>query len=758
MQSRSHLRIPVIAVCLAIAGCTNAPSPAPQTSGIQPNPDTFDMDRARNQMDATLFDNPARISPVWSETGDRFAYLYGDDVRVRNASNGELILEITGESLANEVSAPAGELSIEIEPGAVDLTLQASGQVWTRTFSKDAVPQPKGSDVTPRTVRKMFPMNGYDRRENPSPNGAWLASLDGPNLAVRKPGEKTVRALTDESDAHVSWFHGNDIWEDSGNIWNPQGTHFIARRHDARSTPGLLSLDYLGKSETLTDFRYWARAGDPLPITTLYAVDPVSGALTQLGAPSGPDAFLFFIEWSPDGQSVLAIRYARDLSEQTIVSINAASGEERVLLQRKEASGWVKWPSGPRTIRHLNDGRYLLRTDESGFFNYQILSSEGDLLYLLTSAHLDVGDIIALDEERGWLYYLAPVSKARPYDQIPHRVPLAGGSPEPLADMPGTYSAWLSPMGDRLIWRHSHSTRASRTELVAADGELLSVIEETETPSALLGAPLPEEATFESFDGTQVHATILKPAGFDPGISYPVIHRVYGGLQSRVQRPGFWPEGLGWPGSEYYTMLNYLAAQGFVVVLMDPPGTPGRGRAYNLAQWGVWPGNTADHYAAGLRALAADRPWMDLGRVGVEGNSWGGYVALHTALEHPDLYRAAAISVPEIDLLDHVHWIEWQLGSPDKNPAAYETGALQKRIADLASDLLIVAGTSDANAPVSNTMKLLDALAETGTPYDLVLFPGTNHPHQGRGDRYAYAAERIRAFFEDSLAETGTNP
>ena len=145
---------------------------------------------------------------------------------------------------------------------------------------------------------------------------------------------------------------------------------------------------------------------------------------------------------------------------------------------------------------------------------------------------------------------------------------------------------------------------------------------------------------------------------------------------------------------------------------------------------------------------------MDLERVGVDGNSWGGYISLHTALEHPEMYRASAISVPETDLLDHVHWIEWQLGTPEDNPDAYVSGALQNRASELSSDLLIVAGTSDANVPVSNTMKLLDALAEHGKDYQLVMFPGTNHPHQGRGDRYAYAVERIRRFFSETLKQT----
>ncbi|MEM1390037.1 MAG: prolyl oligopeptidase family serine peptidase, partial [Pseudomonadota bacterium] len=737
-------------------GSTNAQSQDSQTTTADADASLaagFSLERARNAMDAVAFDNPARVTPIWSDASDRFAYLYEDKVRVRATDDGSLLFELSAAQLADEISISPDDLSIEIEDGATSLTLSTADQAWSRVLEADASPVPSTPKPQAKVVREMFPMWGYDRRENLSPDGRIFASLDGPDLTIRDADSGEIRRLTNEQEPHILWFHGNDIWENSDTIWNPDGSHFIARRHDSSATPGMLSLDYLETSERLIDFRYWGRAGDPLPETTLVSVNVETGVLTQLGAPSGNDGHLFFIEWSPVGASILAIAYSRDLSEQTIFSINAETGEATTLLSRHVERGWVKWPSGPRTIQHLGEDQYLLRSDESGFFNYSILNTNGEPVRTLTNGDVDVGRVIGIDEGGGWLYYLAPASAERPYDQIPHRVDLEGGDPQQLASDTGVYSAWLSPNKTHLVWRHSDVDRATQTELATVDGDLIAVVETVETPKSILEAPLPEMAVFESFDGTKVHAQILKPAGFDPEKSYPVIHRVYGAMQSKVTRTGFWPETVGWPGSEYNSMLNYFAQQGFVVVLMDPPGTPGRGRDYNLAYWGNWPGDTADHYAAGLKALGADRPWMDLSRVAVEGNSWGGYVALFTALEKPDVYKSVSISVPEVELMDHAHWIEWQMGTPANNPEAYEAGALQNRVDELDVDLIIVAGMNDANVSVSNTMKLLDALAEQGKPYELVIFPGTNHPHQGRGDRYAYAVERIRAFLDTSLNE-----
>lgn len=748
----------LLAVCafgiLILLPACDMGTPPPAAAPTTNHPATFEPEEARAFLNSVPFESAGDISPVFSENGDQIAFETEGTIRLVDASNGELITEWSPGAIAGITGAEPGETSIEIGAAPFEARLKTETASYRLPLQLGAQATLLIEEDSPRTVRKMFPMNGYDRRENLSPDGTWFASLDGPNLAVRRFGEDAVRVLTDEQVPHRTWFHGNDIWEDSGSIWSPNGRLFIARLHDASEVPSIDYIDHLSTNERVREFRYWSRAGERLPRTELHVVDPESGAVRPLGPAGDHDSHLFFIEWAPDGRSILAMRYARDLSRQEIFSIDVESGEARTLVDRRVEDGWVKWPSGPRTIQHIPGGGYLLRSDEDGFFNYYRLDEDGSIVNQLTDGNVDVGAVIGFGPDGDWLYYLSPVSADRPYDGIPHRVPMAGGAPERLSAMDGQHDAVLSPDGTRLVTVHSDIDRASRADLLTASGELIAILAEGETPQTIAGAPLPERFTVPAADGeTPIHGLIFKPAGFDSVQSYPVIHRVYGGMQSRVMREGFWSEGLGWPGSEYQSLLNYLADAGFVVVLMDPPGTPGRGRAYNLTHWSNWPGTMPDDQAAALMALAETRPWMDTARIGIDGNSWGGYVALYSALERPDIYKTASISVAETDLLDHAHWIEWQMGRPADNREAYEAGALHQRMDELQTDLLIIAGTADPNVPVSNTMKLLDGLAEAGKPYDLVLFPGTNHAHQGRGERYSYAVESIRHFHARHLME-----
>lgn len=741
---------------LIVAGCTVSPDtdPMPEPKETTAAPE-FSPLAARAFMDSVNLVSPGRVSPVFSPDGSRIAFETAGRLVVVEAATGQEIVSWTDEQLAQMVDTPMSSLTVSLQNDPFQAFLTFEGAAATLALQPGATPMPADPIDPPRMVRSMFPMNGYDRRENRSPDGRLFASLDGQDLAVRRAGMDTARRLTLERDPGRVWFHGNDIWERSGSIWAPDSARFVARLHDTSQTPGIDLIDYLEDGDDASIWNYWARAGQPLPRTELYVVDAVTGARTRLGPPGTHDDHLFFIEWSPGGDSVLAMRYARDLSKQEVFKIDTATSEVQTLDVRTAKDAWVKWPGGPQTIRHLSGGGYLLRSDESGFFHYYRLGADGRVIAQLTDGDVDVGGVIGVaPDDGGQLLYYRPVSPDRPYDQIPHRVSLDGGPSTALSDQPGVHRATLAPDGAHLVTVHSDYNRASRADLISLDGAFIATLAETQTPEDLAGLPLPEPFTVRAADGeTVMHGTLIKPRDFDPGRSYPVIHRVYGAMQSRAQRSGFWPEGLGYPGAEYHTMLTYLANSGYVIVMIDAPGSPGRGRDYNLVHWGNWPGTTADDYAAGLMELASTRPWMDTSRIGVDGNSWGGYVALYSALERPDIYRTASISVPETDFIDHVHWIEWQLGRPEDNPDVYREGRLADRAGELESELIIVSGTADVNVPISNTMKLLDGLAEAGKPYDLVLFPGTNHPHQGRGDRYAYAVERIRVFHDAHLKD-----
>ena len=78
---------------------------------------------------------------------------------------------------------------------------------------------------------------------------------------------------------------------------------------------------------------------------------------------------------------------------------------------------------------------------------------------------------------------------------------------------------------------------------------------------------------------TELHYSVIRPAGFDASKRYPVVVYVYGGPASQTVIDA-------WPGRADAFFNQYLAQQGYVVFSLDNRGTPRRGREFGGALYG----------------------------------------------------------------------------------------------------------------------------------------------------------------------------
>src|SRR5262249_18821097 len=135
-----------------------------------------------------------------------------------------------------------------------------------------------------------------------------------------------------------------------------------------------------------------------------------------------------------------------------------------------------------------------------------------------------------------------------------------------------------------------------------------------------------------------------------------------------------------------------------------------------------------DDQVAGLKALGQRFPEMDLDRVGIEGWSFGGYLAALAVLKRPDVFKAAVAGAPVVDWLDYdTHYTERYLGLSDSDAGAYREASLLSYAADLRRPLLLVHGTADDNVYFRHTLKLADALFRAGKEFELLPLSGLTH-------------------------------
>lgn len=177
-----------------------------------------------------------------------------------------------------------------------------------------------------------------------------------------------------------------------------------------------------------------------------------------------------------------------------------------------------------------------------------------------------------------------------------------------------------------------------------------------------------------------------------------------------------------------YLTSQWLADQGFAVLVVDGRGTPGRGPewereiAFDLA------GVTLQDQVDGLRGAAAVEPDLDLTRVAIRGWSYGGYLAALAVLRRPDVFHAAIAGAPVTDWrLYDTHYTERYLGDPAERPEVYDANSLIDDAGKLERPLMIVHGLADDNVVAAHTLRLSSALLAEGRPHTVLPLSGVTH-------------------------------
>jgi dipeptidyl-peptidase-4 len=177
-----------------------------------------------------------------------------------------------------------------------------------------------------------------------------------------------------------------------------------------------------------------------------------------------------------------------------------------------------------------------------------------------------------------------------------------------------------------------------------------------------------------------------------------------------------------------FATSQWFADQGFVVVVADGRGTPGRGSAYERAVFGDLAQPVLDDQVAVLDALPVLEPRADLSRVAIRGWSFGGYLAALAVLRRPDKFHCAVAGAPVTDwALYDTHYTERYLGRPDTNADNYARTNLVGEAASLTRPLLLVHGLADDNVVAAHTLQFSSALLAAGCDHEVLPLSGVTH-------------------------------
>ncbi len=174
---------------------------------------------------------------------------------------------------------------------------------------------------------------------------------------------------------------------------------------------------------------------------------------------------------------------------------------------------------------------------------------------------------------------------------------------------------------------------------------------------------------------------------------------------------------------------QWLADQGFCVVVADGRGTPGRGPAWERSVRDEFASVTLDDQVAALDAVAAAFPDdVDTSRVAMTGWSYGGYLSALAVLERPDVFHVAVAGAPVTEWrLYDTCYTERYLGDPHAQPDVYDRNSLLPRAAKLERPLMLIHGLADDNVVAAHTLRLSSALLAAGKAHTVLPLSGVTH-------------------------------
>ena len=258
------------------------------------------------------------------------------------------------------------------------------------------------------------------------------------------------------------------------------------------------------------------------------------------------------------------------------------------------------------------------------------------------------------------------------------------------------------------------------TGLSAAGGPSPAAIEAAqiavlaETPNV----PVPQPDLFAA-GPREIRSALLFPSWHQPGTGrLPVLLDPYGG--PHAQRV------LGAQGA--FLTSQWLAEQGFAVLVADGRGTPGRGPEWEREVWHDLAGPVLEDQVEALQAAAVRHPDLDTSRVAIRGWSFGGYLSALAVLRRPDVFHAAVAGAPVTDWrLYDTCYTERYLGHPDDQPQVYAESSLLADAPRLARPLLFIHGLADDNVVVAHTLRMSSALLAAGRGHIVLPLSGVTH-------------------------------
>ena len=251
-----------------------------------------------------------------------------------------------------------------------------------------------------------------------------------------------------------------------------------------------------------------------------------------------------------------------------------------------------------------------------------------------------------------------------------------------------------------------------------------------------------------AYDGKESEGVLYVPEDIDPEKKYPMLCVFYETGSEELYHHFTMEPSWSWVNYPFYVSRGYVI---FVPDIHYTPGIPGES-CYN-------------YVCSGAEEMCRRYPWIDKERIGIDGQSWGGYQTAYL-VTRTNMFACAGSGAPVSNMTSAFGGIRWESG--DSRQAQYEVG--QSRIghnlweapelyiynspvfhADrVNTPLLIMHNDGDGAVPWYQGIEMFMALRRLQKPVWMLQYNGEAHNIKQRKNRKDITI-RLQQFFDHYL-------
>ncbi|MBI9066495.1 MAG: S9 family peptidase [Salinivirgaceae bacterium] len=603
-------------------------------------------------------------------------------------------------------------------------------------------------------TKTLFPVSeeGTQRLATLSRDGIKVAFVRNNNLFISElaTGKETQLTTDGEWNKIINgapdWVYEEEFEYNQAFDWSPDGKYLAYCKFDESQVPMFNMTVFKGMYPTYENnalypenraFKY-PKAGDDNSIVTVHSYNVETGKTVSVNIGEESDQYIPRLKWSPNGKLVL-YRENRLQNKLEFLYANPENGESNVFYS-EENERYIDEKYFDN-LTFLNEGKQFIYTSErSGYVHLYLHNADGSLLKQITNGDWDVAEYLGYDAKKSLVYYQS--AQPTPMQRSIYMVKSDGSGLKKLSTKDGSNDAVFSSGFKYFVNYYSNTSTPTIVTLNEAKGKQIRVLEDNTALNKKLESAnfSPKEFfSFTSDEGVQLNGWMVKPVDFNTSKEYPVLMTQYSGPNSQEVKDSY---GVGWE--------QVLAANGYIVACVDGRGTGSRGedfRKITYLQLGKY--ETLDQIATAkyLGSLA----YIDAGRIGIWGWSYGGFMTLNCMTQGADFFKAGIAVAPVTNwrYYDNIY-TERFMRTPQENAAGYDDNSPINHVDKLKGKLLIVHGTADDNVHMQNSLEISEAFVQADKQFEMFYYTNRNHSIYGGNTRYHLFIKMLN-FVKDNL-------